>query len=557
MRLCLRLRLRGGWQVMQILSKSQMERWSGRLMAIGMVGFLAFLIWFFAYLSLTGGLDEDLSYDFTVEREEAQVTVRDDGSVDIDYTFVFINHGQLDGIDVGLPNRYYDADSAWARVEIDGVSYEPREVRRSPYVDIGMAVEFTDGCRRAAETGDATVTVRFHVNNPHMVYDNELRDGTAGLRFRPTWFSSDFQRGSTGSLVIWIVGPEGHTDLNATYYIAGAPPMSEYVTGDGRLLVSWEYEDAYPEDIEAGYYDVGMAFPRSAVSTYVEDTFTSRAGEALHSTGQVCLLAWPFIVFALFLTMFIAGVTMQSRARRLSYFDPELTEAGAGPRRDLTAVEAAVVLELPFERVATMILFGMAKKGMVQVDYSETPIVVHTNEEVGEHLYETHFLSAVRVDGTVSKRHLRKGLVKLVEDVEEKMKGFGLEDTRTYYRSICAKAWDQVEAAGASGAMASFLEEENDWLLLDERYDDRMTGLIEVHVPTATSDGPTVDVRTMARDYVSNLRTASSHLVSDVKALTREVTELTNPVPVSEGGGGGSGGGCACACACACAGGGR
>ncbi len=541
---------------MRFLSKSQMERWSGRLMVIGVVGFLAFLLAFFAYVGLAGDQNEDLSYDFTVEREEAQLTVRDDGSVDIDYTFVLVNHGQLDGIDVGLPNRYYDPDSAWALVEIGGRSYEPREIRRSPYVPIGLAVEFTKECRRAAEAGDPTVTVRFHVNNPHMVYDNELRDGTVGVRFRPTWFSSDFQRGPVGSLVLRILGPEGHTDLDSTYYINGAPPMSEYVTGDGRLLASWEYGDARPEDVEAGSYDVGMAFPRSAVSDYVEDTFSSRAGEALHSTGQLCLVAWPLIVFALLLAMFFTGLMMQSRARKMAYFDPELTEAGAGPRRDLTAVEAAVVLELPVERVATMILFGMARKGLVKVDYSQRPIVVTSAEEVGEHLYETHFLTAVRVDGTISKRHLRKGMVKLVEDVEEKMRGFGLEDTRTYYRAICEKAWAQVEAAGAADSLVSVLEERNDWLLLDERYDDRMSGWAEVYIPPVTSEGPSVDVQAMARDYVSNLRTASSHLVSDVKALTREVTELTHPVPVGEGGGG-SGGGCACACACACAGGGR
>ncbi|NIP36440.1 MAG: hypothetical protein GWN18_15910, partial [Thermoplasmata archaeon] len=329
--------------------------------------------------------------------------------------------GDLDGVDVGLPNRHYDEESAWASIEIRGERYMPREIRPSPYVEIGMAVEFTDECRRAAEEGIPRVIVRFHVNNPHMVYENELRDGTVGIRFRPTWFSSYYQQGYTDTLVMRILGPEGHTELADTYYIRGMEPHSTYVTTEGRIMASWEFEDVDPKAQADGDYDVGMAFPRARVSESFEHGLGEMMGDFFSSLGSACCAAWPAVLIFSFMAMIFVGIGAQDRSRRMAYFDPELTVPGAGPRRDLMAVEAAVVLEVPMERVAAMVLFGLVRKGMVRVDYDADPIRVEKLEEVGEHLYETRFLSAIKDDGTVSKKFLQAAMVKLVEDVQEKM----------------------------------------------------------------------------------------------------------------------------------------
>ena len=59
--------------------------------------------------------------------------------------------------------------------------------------------------------------------------------------------------------------------------------------------------------------------------------------------------------------------------RKTDYFEPILCVLGAGPRRDLTAVEAAVVLERPLDKVATMILFGLVRKNRVAIT-SEVPL---------------------------------------------------------------------------------------------------------------------------------------------------------------------------------------
>ncbi len=107
-------------------------------------------------------------YSFSVQREEVNVTVLRDGSVDIDYYFRFTNVGSLDGVDIGLPNSHYDPNTAYATVVVGSVEYSPSQVHESPYVDVGMAVEFSSTLQSIIHSaGD--FGLYFHVNNPHMV----------------------------------------------------------------------------------------------------------------------------------------------------------------------------------------------------------------------------------------------------------------------------------------------------------------------------------------------------------------------------------------------------
>jgi hypothetical protein len=524
----------------------RLDKYSTPMIVIGFIGIIVSMI---GMALLDGGGTGDLDYSFSLEREEVLVTVLKDGSVDIDYTFDFVNYGELDGIDVGLPNNWYDEDSAWAYVEVDGKRYDPDKIHKSPYVSVGLAVEFTDRCRRAVEKGDATpFSVRFHVNQPHMVYKNELQKGTVGIRFRPTWFDPDFQEGPTQELVVRVVLPPGHTDLNTTYPIKGSPWDSSYVTTEDRLMVTWVFGKVQPTSQSDGIYDVGVAFPKDRVNTFFEDD----KGSTFRSLGEFCFVLWPVWLAAVSFLMVFVGIKVSEKTRKEEYFDPELCVEGASARRDLTAVEAAIVLEVPIDRVGTMVLFGLERKGIVEIDIEEEPIRVEKLADVGEYMYETRFLSAIRSDGEISKKVLKKVMVKLVDEVEEKMKGFGLEQTRTYYRAIVDRAWKEVETTGTVDDMSSLLKEKNEWLMLDDDYTDHMG---TIHVVYGASSGTPVaainDVRGIAKGYVDRVRSTSSNLVKDVKSLTTDVTSVTHPPPVSSGGGGG------CACACACAGGGR
>lgn len=500
-------------------------------------------------------------YSFSVAKEEVNVTVLRDGSVDIDYHFQFTNVGSLDGVDIGLPNRHYDPSTAFATVVVDDAEYSPSQVHESPYVDIGMAVEFGSSLQSAIEDA-GSFELFFHVNNPHMVYQNELVNDTVGVSFRPTWFDPEFQVGPTVILIQRLIFPEGFTD--GTLALWDEDNIWDQLYWDNateRHVAVWTDSNVHPDDVAAGSYDVGIGFP----AVYVEQYFLP--DPEVDIFGDIWALAsllMPLILIALFATLFVAISVSMARKRRGDYYEPVMNVVGAGPRRDLTVVEAAVVLERPLEMVSTMVLFGLIKKGKVRVLSDQAPMRLQKLAEAGEHPYETDYLRSIGPDGTVDRTLLKKALVNLINATLEKMKGFEQSATQRYYESICDKAWQQVKAAGTPEDAAFQLEKNNDWMMLDRDYPGRMQRDILIlpvfiHRPVPGAARPAPDVGKMANDYVNSVRNAANNLVNDMRGIANDVVRTTNPVPVSSSGPVRSGGHCACACvcACACAGGGR
>jgi len=158
---------------------------------------------------------QGLTYRFSVPKEYVDVHIRQDGGIDIDYTIDFVNYADMDGIDIGLPNKYYDLNSARASLTVQGASYAPSGISASPYLEVGVAVELGSSARSQIENrqGGAPFTLYFHITNPHMVYENEIVSGTVGIRFRPTWFGSSYQQGPVGGLRTRIFFPPGFSDL--------------------------------------------------------------------------------------------------------------------------------------------------------------------------------------------------------------------------------------------------------------------------------------------------------------------------------------------------------
>ena len=83
---------------------------------------------------------------------------------------------------------------------------------------------------------------------------------------------------------------------------------------------------------------------------------------------------WAFLAFL--------GNRAQKR-RKMQYLPPELAVEGTGVKRGLTAVEAAILLEAPLNKVMTMILFGLLKKGIITVE-SEKPLKITATDPVPE-----------------------------------------------------------------------------------------------------------------------------------------------------------------------------
>ena len=303
------------------------------------------------------------------------------------------------------------------------------------------------------------------------------------------------------------------------------------------------------------------------------------------------LIGFGFCSF--FALMFFGAPIMgvvSNRKRKMKYLPPKIAIEGHGIKRGLTAVEAAILMEQPLDKVMTMILFGLVKKEAAEV-IQRDPLKVKAIEPQPDDLraYEIKFLNAFTESANLAQRRkaLQELTVALIRSVQDKMKGFSRKETIEYYKNINARAWAQIEAAGTPEVKSQMYAESLEWTMLDKDYDDRtrrtFTGPVfvpmwwgrydpaygsrggaKVSMPTASSGRSSIPGTAFASSVVTGVQNFSSKVIGDLTGFTSKVTNVTNPPPkpTSSGSRSSGGGGCACACACAgcacaCAGGGR
>ena len=91
----------------------------------------------------------------------------------------------------------------------------------------------------------------------------------------------------------------------------------------------------------------------------------------------------------------IGGSYYSNKRRKLQYLPPKIAIEGHGIKRGLTAVEAAILLEQPMDKILTMILFSTIKKGAAEVVTKEPlKIKLHLPLPEGMQEYESDFLKA-------------------------------------------------------------------------------------------------------------------------------------------------------------------
>ena len=519
-------------------------------------------------------------YAFSVDKNISHVYINKDGSVDVEYWITFTcqpGYHPIDIVDIGMPNDYYDLSSV--RADIGGVQLT--DIRPSEYVKPGVEIHLGSKAIGGGQTG--TLHVRFNV--PHMVYYDDEDKSYASVEFVPTWFGEDFVKGTT-YLKVSFYFPSGVTGDQTKWHYQEFTSTS-FV--DDRLVFTWVNEKASG----AKPYQFGVSFPKQYVDVVYKAPLIDFAalGKKLSSIlgSPACWIVgfWGFMIL-----MIWASVATQKR-RRMKYLPPSLSVEGVGVKRGLTAVEAAILLEVPLNKVLTMILFGLLKKGAATV-LSDDPLKLEVADPrpQGLHDYEEGFLDCVSSRGKISERPLREMVIELVKAVNKKVKGFSRKDTVAYYRDIVSRAWQQVESDETPEVKSRHFDEALEWMMLDEDFEDKTertfrTGPVFVPVwwhryrPWATSAPspkpstaaptskrgpvslPTLPGAAFADTIISGMQKTADKVVSSVERFTGRVTQVTNPPPVRASSGRSGGGyGCACACACAgcacaCAGGGR
>lgn len=530
------------------------------------------------------------TYAFSVPREQVDAYWESDGTLSLEYEIVFQNADfadPIDYVDIGMPNNNFFGSNATAT--IDGVPVE--YISESEYQGNGYGIALSLG-QNAIQPGRSG-TVRMSIAGIYDVLfeDNQDEAYASGL-FMPNYFDSAFVEGRSDITIIFHL-PPGVRAAEPRWHTAGHPGFPETpVTGvdsQARITYSWRNSEASA----AEQYIFGASFPKTYVpaETVTTPNFFQRYG----IDPEVLI---PFLVcgcIALFFVLLIVFGLAADKRRRMQYLPPKIAIEGHGIKRGLTAPEAGILLEQPMDKILTMMLFSVIKKGAAQVakrDPLELALSSPQPKDLRE--YEVDFLKAFEEGDTPKRRRaLQDMMIGLVKGVANKMRGFSKRESLDFYKKITADAWQQVEGADTPKVKSKLFDENLEWTMLDPDYDRRTRNVFTgpTYAPywyhnynptyqpmssggskgggsfTKSTGGaslPSLPGGDFAASVVGGVQNFAGGVIGSLSDFTGGVTKVTNPPPPpsrSSGGsfsGGGSSCACACAgCACACAGGGR
>jgi len=538
------------------------------------------------------------SYYFQVEQEAVHVYWEDDGTLDLIYEFVFQNQPEghsIEYVDVGLPNYNYSDYNISADINGQTLSY----LSSSDYEGSGSGVAI--GLESMAIPPGGRGTVRVFINEIEgVLFPDTEADDYASAVFIPTYFGSEYVTGSTDMVVTFHL-PPGVKPEEPRWHNAPSGFNSTPITGldnQGQITYTWRN----PDGNISRQYKFGASFPLSYVpaSAVTKPSLWQQLGISPEAvSGLLCVGG-----FLLFIVMVIVVSVKSSNKRKMKYLPPKIRIEGHGIKRGLTAIEAAILLERPADKIFTMILFSLLQKNAAAV-LSQDPLKLEFSDPLPEGLrkYEAQFIKAFQNDSSrVRKTELQDLMIALIKSVGKKMEGFSHRETVRYYEDIIKRAWKQVEDADTPEVKSEKFNDHMGWTMLDGDFEDKTQDVFRrgpVYLPiwwnrydpgysrtttagrsssksgapsSRTTGGgalPNLPGGDFAASMATGISNFSSDVVGNITDFTNRITQKTNPVPKttsssrsgwSSGGGGSSSCACACACAgcaCACAGGGR
>lgn len=492
---------------------NQLDRLSQRLI----------LVFTFLALALLTTPAAAQSYSFSVPEVQMQVFVLADGNTRIEYEMTFENSSfghVIDIVDIGMPTSDYDLSNMSASV--DGV--EVFSMFPSEFVDPGVEVHLGSMAIAAGDSG----TLHFEFTMPELIYQDVTRRDYASLQITPTWFGSEFINGTT-HLQIAIHMLDGILPEEVLYQNENLP-FSTVATFQNHTVVAWDF----PSTSFTGPHEVGVSFPTRGLNNFVKMNiltlpvfwfennenarvfagivsfilfsflfyrFTNGTGFALWALLS-CGLIWTFVQspawhlcsFFPLIGLIIVNETLM-KGRKKKYLPAIAQVEGGGIKRGLTAAEAAAILEMPLNKVLSLIIFGLLKKGIL-TQLNATPLAVEVTSEFRAkhltslekrhdlrrkaaqdkgtvlHAYEQKFLDAIeaRPDRPVSKIDFTDAMKDFLTRTAVRVKGFDLSDTQDYYRKIVDRAWGEAQKIGEIDQKDQFLDKNMEWVLMHDDY---------------------------------------------------------------------------------------
>ncbi|MCJ7735641.1 MAG: hypothetical protein MUP11_13970, partial [Anaerolineales bacterium] len=499
------------------------------------------------------------SYYFGVEKETVHVYWEADGTLDLIYEFIFVNQPgahSIEYVDVGLPNYNYSDSDISADVNGQTLTY----ISSSGYEGSGSGVAVGLGSN-AIQAGSRG-TVRVFINGiDGVLFPDTEADDYASAVFMPTYFGSEYVAGTTDISVIFHL-PPGITPDEPRWHESPNGFSSSPITGHdslGQITYTWQN----PEADMSSRYKFGASFPSNYVpaSAVTKPSLWQQLGISPEAvTGFLCVGG-----FILFFVLIIVVSVSSTRKRKLKYLPPKIRIEGHGIKRGLTAIEAAILLERPADKVFTMILFSLIQKDAAKV-LSQEPLKLEFSDPLPENLrkYETEFIEAFKIESSrVRKTALQDMMIALIKSVGKKMEGFSHKESVRYYEDIIKRAWKQVEDADTPEVKSEKFNDHMGWTMLDGEFEDKTQDVFRrgpVYLPmwwnrydpsyntprTAGSSPrtaapslsggrtlPQLPGAEFAASMATGISNFSSDVVGNITDFTSRITQKTNPVPIT------------------------
>jgi len=503
---------------------------------------------------------------YHLNQEWTKIWINQDGSIDLFYNIsLTLDSGQeINHVNVGQPQGDFTIGPA-----TDQYGYT---LTRSD-TSSGNQYQVQVNLHQPLTAGN-TIWFTLTTNVAYMIYNDTQTN--YGMLFKPCWWPE----ATVQDLRVSIVLPPNVTEsMVTTTEVLWNNTSSE---PDGRLVVFWQKQNLSPNE----QYPVGVSFPRQYLPNYTPTDTNPKppSGISFYSIA-------PFLIPVFFIGVFVLFAVVAVGASKRQYLMPHISMETLGIKHGLTAVEASYLLEMKPPKIVTEILYSLLHKRAVWVEATKPSIKLKVmplferemkTHEASLRYYETDFIHAIKPDGTLDEVELAKTVMTFRDNVEEKMRGYCRKDTIDYYKSVVAKAWQQVEQAGTPELASNAYDEKLLWLLLDpdvqthtqtvfqnrpfapspmwlwywygySHYHPNPTYKPNIETPTQATKPPTIPGADFANNIATSLEKTSNNIVVNIEKFANSIIPAPQQAkashePVHHNAT------CVCAChACACA----
>ena len=343
------------------------------------------------------------SYSFSLDKEVVQVYWNSDGTESLDYQLTFTNADDghpIDYVDMGMPNNNFDMSNVSADVAGQAVDTSTSDYQGT---GSGFAVVMGDYTIPSGKIGTAHVKVG---SISGVLYQDTSSKTDASADFAPLYFDSQYVHGNTDLTVVFHLPPGVQPQEPRYHNTQGGWPCTDAPAAayddQNRITYTWECATANGST----QYTFGASFPShyvpaSAIVVPAPFDISGVLDWVSNNFSGFCCVG--------FFLLFFVGIPILSassnRKRKLDYLPPKIQIEGHGIKRGLTAVEAAILMEQPLDKVMTMILFGVVKKNAATV-VTRDPLKLQIANPLPEGLqdYENDFLKAFAMEDLAARR---------------------------------------------------------------------------------------------------------------------------------------------------------